>query len=121
MKNVQGPITVETISGAAGGATREAIVNLRVECYADSVEAVRRHVAAGADNLDSLVAMLASAVDYIVRSEAHRGCMNLREIDAEVARIKRDVWEFRKAHNSCDPGVEFKLHDALELLGKVRG
>ena len=85
------------------------------------IDRLRTEMERRSDLIFALRTSLASAVDYIVRSEAHRGCMNMAQIDAEVARIKRDVSEFRKAHNSCDPGVEFKLHDALELLGKVQG
>lgn len=54
---------VKTVSGAAGGCTRQAEVALRIECESDTVEAVRRKVEALPELLEACHAALKSLMD----------------------------------------------------------
>ncbi len=48
------PWNVETISGAAGGMSREATINAQITCKADTVEEIRRLLDAAPDLLGAL-------------------------------------------------------------------
>lgn len=83
--------TVRTISGSAGGLSREARVTLEVNCTSDTIEDVRQLVEAAPELLAALQAMLqadeAIRQDSIPKSD--QAMLRIAALDAAYAAIAK--------------------------------
>jgi len=64
--------------------------------------------------------LLEQAVNFIVRSQAHKGCMNMEQIAQEEERLRKQVSHVCCAHNSSDVGVGFQLRKAIEMIEEAK-
>jgi hypothetical protein len=65
MKTNKSQWSVKVLSGAAGGLSRNATVNAQVACKADTVEEVRKLIAAAPDLLAALEDLMSDCYHYL--------------------------------------------------------